>query len=98
MPRSLKTRPPPGPYTYKAVVVEIEGLINRKGRGSQKELASFVGLTENQFSKRLRGLGARFSIEQIGAIAAWATDDKGKPAPLGWPWIPWAVATRIRLD
>lgn len=97
MPRKNKNRPPVGPYTYKGVVEEIERLVLRKGHGSQKELASFIGLTEQQFSKRLHDAGARFDLEQISAIAAWATDEKGRPAPLGWPWIPWDVASRLRL-
>lgn len=98
MPRPIKNKPPPGPYSYKSVCEEIERLILRRGHGSQKELASFIGLTEQQFSKRLHDAGARFSLEQVSAITAWATDEKGRPAPIGWPWVPWDVGSRLRLS
>ncbi len=89
MPERDPVKPPKQTrYRYVDVVVEIERYLDRRGRGAAKEAAKLLGMTESQFSKRLRGVHARFSIEQLGALALWADH-----SPPGWPLVPWHAAS-----
>lgn len=84
MPR--RPKPPPGRYTLAKVSREIEDRIRIKGRGSQKEAANALGITEQAFSAKLRGVETNWNVEEIGQLADFWD------APPGWPWITWSEA------
>lgn len=83
MPRTAKSRPPPGRYTLDRATLEIEEQLRRRGRGAQKEVALAIGLDEQAFSHKMRGGKTRFTVEEIGRIADYWN------APRGWPWVSW---------
>lgn len=85
MPKGPTEPLPTSRYSYEAAALEVERLLKRKGRGSQKQAAAACGLTASQFSKRVYGV-EMFRVEHFGAIADWAG------APTGWPFIPWEIA------
>jgi transcriptional regulator with XRE-family HTH domain len=82
MPRELAKPPPKSRYSYKAATTEIEKEISAGERGTQKDVASYLNLTEQQFSHRMRGVNAKFTVEHFGAIADFFK------APAGWPFVP----------
>lgn len=82
MPRELATPPPPSRYSYRAATKEIEREISAGERGTQKDVANYCNLTEQQFSHRMRGVNAKFTVEHFGAIADFFK------APPGWPFVP----------
>lgn len=86
MPRRLANATPPSRYSYQRVREEIARRIRLLERGTTVRLAAAMAIEPHQFSHRLRGLKARFTIEQIGVIA-----DEIVPggAPTAWPYIPW---------
>jgi hypothetical protein len=84
MPR--RPKPPPGRYTLRKVSLEIEDQLRIRGRGSQKEAANALGISEQSFSAKQRGVETNWKIEEIGQLA-----DYWK-APPGWPWITWSEA------
>jgi hypothetical protein len=91
VPRKLPGRPPVGRYSYEEATKEVERLLDRLGRGSAKQLAVYLDMTEAQFSHRMRGVYARFSLEHFGAIADWAAREAREQPPPGWPFERWRV-------
>jgi hypothetical protein len=88
MPKPLARPPPRSRYSYERVVDEIAHRIAMLPRGTTARLARELGLETHQFSHRLRGVKAKFSPEQIGAISDFIVPGG---APVAWPWYPWAV-------
>lgn len=79
-------------YSQRLVTAEIRQALARKNeRGTHKKLADALGLeTSQQLSHRLAGDYA-FSVEELGAVADFFD------APLGWPFIPWSIAARMKV-
>jgi hypothetical protein len=75
-----------GRYTLRKVALEIEEQLRRRGRGSQKEAAFGIGLSEQAFSAKQLGKHSNWSVEEIGRLADFWD------APTSWPWIPWDMA------
>jgi hypothetical protein len=70
-------------YTLERVATEIEEQIRRRGRGSQKDAAIGIGLSEQAFSHKQTGTHSNWSVEELGRLATYWK------APVGWPWVPW---------
>jgi hypothetical protein len=84
MPKLLEP-PRLGRYTYEKAAFEVQRWCDEE-RGRRKRLAAALGIHPTSFSPRLRGIKAKFSIEQLGVIA-----DEAR-APDGWPFISWERA------
>jgi hypothetical protein len=84
-----RTTLPPARYTLKRATEEIADRLRVRGRGSRKEVALAIGLTEQAFSHKMRGVYTSLDIEEIGRIATYLD------APTGWPWISWSEGERI---
>jgi hypothetical protein len=85
--------PPAGPtrYSYEKVIGHLEAFLTRAPRGMRKRLAASAGIDHPGFSHRMTGrAGMRFSIEQLGAMAAEVD------APDGWPFLSWEDAETVR--
>jgi hypothetical protein len=76
-------------YTTRGATLEIAERLRKLGRGSRKEVALSLGLTEQAFSHKMRGVYTSLTVEEIGQIA------EHLDAPTGWPWIPWSEGERI---
>jgi hypothetical protein len=87
----VMTRPPlpHARYTLRRTTEEIADVLRRRGRGSRKEVALAIGLTEQAFSHKMRMVYTSLDIEEIGRIATYLD------APTGWPWVPWSEGERI---
>jgi hypothetical protein len=88
MSRKLAEPPPESRYSYQRATAEVEREISDRGVGAQKQVAGYLNLTEQQFSHRMRGAYAKFSVQHFGAIA-----DHFK-MPQGWPFVPLAASAR----
>lgn len=88
MSRELAQPPPPSRYSYKDATREIARELATREVGTQKQVAGYCNLTEQQFSHRMRGVWSKFTVEHFGAIA----DHLKMPA--GWPFIPAEVKGR----
>lgn len=87
---TTKRQPIPEPrYTLETATHEIADRLRKKGRGSRKAVALGIGLTEQAFSHKMRGVYTSLDIDEIGRIATFLD------APTGWPWIPWGEGERI---
>lgn len=86
VPMTRRPVPPPGRYSLRKVALEIDEQLRIRGRGSQKEAAGALGITEQAFSAKLRGVHSNWSVDEIGRLADYWD------APSGWPWIPWKEA------
>lgn len=82
-------KPPTPRYTLRRATLEIAEVLRVRGRGSRKEVALGIGLNEQAFSAKMRGVYTSLSIEEIGQIAAYLD------APTGWPWVPWSEGERM---
>lgn len=90
MSKPLAAPLPESRYSYRAAVLEVEKEIAEAERGVQKQLANELGLTEPQFSHRMRGKNAKFQVEHFGAIADFFK------APQGWPFVALTAEERKR--
>lgn len=83
-PRRAKS-PPESRYSYDRITEEIQSAIERTKRErpgfTQKDVASYCNLTEQQFSHRMSGIRVWFKVEDLGAIADFLR------APPGWPFV-----------
>ena len=81
-----------GRYSQAAVAAEIKGALHRRDeRGTHKRLSIALGLaTSQQLTHRLKGL-YDFSLAELGAAADFFA------APIGWPFIPWAIAEKLGI-
>jgi hypothetical protein len=71
-----------GEGVYEAITAEIQAVIDRGPRGTQKRLAAAANLTSSAFRHRMGEYrGERFSFEEIEAVRL----EVG--APLGWPYL-----------
>jgi hypothetical protein len=81
MSRELAKPPPPSRYSYARAVLEVERVLDTLPAGTQKQVAGYCNLTEQQFSHRMRGVQAKFTLEHLGAIADFFK------MPAGWPFV-----------
>jgi hypothetical protein len=80
-----------GRYNWPSVLAEIKTRRDRGPRGTHKALSLALKLdTTQQLSHRLQG---RYdtTLEEIGVIADFFD------APIGWPFIPWAIAEKLAI-
>ncbi len=88
MSKPLAKPPPPSRYSYGRLTEEIERAISSRQDITQKDVASYINLTEPQMTHRMKGRYAKFTIEHIGGIADFLD------APDGWPLLAWKEAAK----
>jgi hypothetical protein len=76
-----------GRYDMRKITAEVEQIRHRLGF-SKKEAALGSGMSESQWSQKIRLVINSFSIHELGRIADCFD------APLGWPFIDWELAER----
>lgn len=87
MPRLKKYKP--SRYSTDRVCDEIEAALSARDL-DDKEVAVAVGISQPQFSHKLRTRkGSSWRIEELGLIADFLK------APPGWPFVPWDVGDRL---
>jgi hypothetical protein len=91
-------------FSYEEITAHIQAFIDDEPRGTQQRLAeaAFPEMKPKDASTEFRHrmnerANARFSYEQLGAMAMAAGKLKGRPegAPLGWPILTWLDAEAV---
>lgn len=87
---TVMPKPPPvsgGRYDLRKITIEIEAVRQRLGL-SKKEAALGSGMTESQWSQKIRMVINSFNVYELGRIADCFD------APIGWPFLDWELAER----